>query len=268
MSDLDRLKEVLRRSARDGTTTSGRIRYGTGPDGVARMLEQVDAAVLAQRLSFEFDDGSRFICEALGRRLVRLLAPPPRGLTAEQVALFDRDDLGGEEVRMLSDLFITLCERGSRIAVTSDPLGDETNPSHVGIEPAAIARAAGLSGEVLFETKEGSSHEALLDALQPSLRAAILIEGEEATLVCGEGAEAGFVTDWADNSLEDLLSPKFPLLGTLETNGILVFALPKTTGNHLLIAGRHGSLVVATVRNGDVTATLDRWRELNLSSSR
>ena len=77
MSDFDRLKTILRRAARDGSGSPDRVEYETGPAGVARMLEQVAAAVLSQRLSFEFDDGSRVVCEASGGRVLRLLAPAP-----------------------------------------------------------------------------------------------------------------------------------------------------------------------------------------------
>jgi hypothetical protein len=264
MSDFDRLKAMLRRSARDGTAPPGRVGYATGPAGVAHMLEQVDTAVLGQRLGFEFDDGSRLVCETSGRRLVRLLAPAPPGLSAEQAALFDRDELAADDLRGLADLLFGLCERGSGVAMTAEPLGDEIDPAHGGVAPAAIAEAAGLPGAALFEPGAGASQEAFLDALRPSLQAVVLVEGEEASLIHGEGDEAAFLVDWVDSSLGILLSPGFPLLGTLETNGILVFALPETAGCHLLIAGRRGSLVVATVKGGDVAATLDRWRALNL----
>ncbi len=265
MSDFDRVKSMLKSAARDGTAPPGQIDYETGRVGVARMLEKLGTAVLGQRLSFEFEDGSHFVCEASGRRLVRLLAPAPAHLIPGQVALFERDELSGDDAQGLADLLVALCERNSGFAVTAEPLGDEIGPAHRGVEPAAIAEAAGLPGESLFETGKDPSHEAFLDALGPSLQAAIVIEDEDASLICGEGDEAAFIVDWAESSLDNLLTAGFPLLGTLETNGILVFALPETQGRDLLIAGRRGSLVIATVRSGHLAETLDRWRALNLA---
>lgn len=260
MSDFDRLKAMLRRSARDGTAQAGRFQYATAAAGLARMLHLFDTAVVGQSLRFDFDDGSRLVCEASGRRLVRLLAPPPPGLPAEQVALFGRDALAVDAVGALSVLFRRLCERGSGFALSAEPLGEGGGPARGGIGPAVIAEAAGLPREALSETGDGMTHEALLAALQPLVHAAMLIEGEDATLVCGEGDEGALLVDWVENSLGKLLSPGFPLLGTLETHGILVFALPGKTGRHVLVAGRCGSFLVATIEGGDVGATADLWR--------
>ncbi|SPH18235.1 hypothetical protein DEA8626_01767 [Defluviimonas aquaemixtae] len=261
MSDFERLKAMLRHSAQDGTPRLGRVEYATAQAGVARVLEQVDTAVIGQQLSFEFDDGARLVCTTVGRRLVRLLPPAPPGLTAEQTALFDLDELRGEHAQGLSNLLVGLCERGAGFAMRVEPLGEGVAPASGGVEPVAIAEAAGLPGEAMFETGAGKLHETFLDALQASLRAAILIDGEVSSLICGEGDEAALVVDWVESSLEKLLSPGFPLLGTLETNGILVFGLPEAAGCHLLIAGRRGNLVVATVKGGDVAATVDLWRK-------
>ena len=74
----------------------------------------------------------------------------------------------------------------------AEPLDEEVTPASGGVEPVAIAEAAGLSGEAMFETGAGKSQETFLDALQASLRAAILIEGEGSSLIRGEGDEAGF----------------------------------------------------------------------------
>ncbi len=260
MNDFERVKATLRRSARDGTAQSDRVEYRSAQDGVVRILEQVDFAVLGQHLGFEFDDGSRLRCEVAGRRLVRLLAPAPPGIPAEQAALFDRDELAADTVPVLSSLFVGLCERGSGFSLTSEPTGGETDPARSGVDPAAIAEAAGLPDGTVPETGEVTSHEAFLDALQPMLQAAILIDGDESSLILGGEDEVAFVVDWVENSLGNLLSPGFALLGTLETNGILVFALPETAGRHLLVTGRRGGLVVATVTGGDVAATLDLWR--------
>lgn len=264
MSEFGRLKALLRRSARDGTARPGRVEYGTGSTGVGRLLDQVDIAVLRQRLCFEFDDGSCLLCVASGRRLVRLLPPAPPGLTAEQLALFDRGCLAPEDVQALCKLLGGLCERGSSFAMTAEPLANEIDPTHGGVEPAAIAEVARLPSAGPFEPEDYPSHEAFLDALGTSVESVLLVEGEDALLVRGEGDAAAFIVDWAESALEALLSPGFPLLGTLETSGILLFALPETAGFHLLIAGRRGSLLAATVKGGDVAATLDRWRALFL----
>lgn len=261
MSDFERVKAMLRRSAQDGTPRPGRVEYATAQAGVAGILEQVDTAVLGQQLAFEFDDGARVVCTTAGRRLVRLLPPAPPGLSAEQTALFGLDELTGEHAQALSGLFAGLCERGTGFVMRAEPLDEEVTPASGGVEPVAIAEAAGLSGEAMFETGAGKSQETFLDALQASLRAAILIEGEGSSLIRGEGDESAFVIDWVESSLDKLLSPGFPLLGTLETNGILIFALPETVGCHLLVAGRRGSLLVATVTGDDVAATVDLWRK-------
>ena len=51
---------------------------------------------------------------------------------------------------------------------------------------AAIAEAAGLPGAAMFEMHESASHAAFIDMLGPSLEAAILLEGEEASQVLGD----------------------------------------------------------------------------------
>jgi|SRR5690606_36321040 hypothetical protein len=260
MNDFERLKAMLRRSARDGMARPGPVRYASWSEGLARILEQVDVAVLGRRLSFEFDDGSRLACEASGRRLVRLLTPPPPGLTAEQMALFDRDELAFDDVRAVSVLFRGLCERGAGFAMTAEPLGEGGGQVRGGVDPTAISEAAGLPGEASPGRGEGTGHEALLEGLRPLLQAVVLIQGADSSLVLGEGDEAAFVVDWVESSLKELLSPGFPLLGTLETNGLLVFALPERSGRHLLVAGRRGNLLVAAIKHCDVEATVDLWR--------
>ena len=264
MSDLDRLKTILKRAARDGTAAPDMVEYATGPAGVARMLEQLGSAVLGQRLRFEFEDGSRVVCEASGRRLLRLVGPAPSHLIPKQAALFSRDELAGDDVQLVADLLVGLSDRNARFAVTTEPLGDEFGPTHGGIAPEAIAEAAGLNGGLQVATGEDPSHEAFLDALGPSLQAAILIDGEDASLIYGEGDPAAFIIDWAEGALDNLLTAGFPLLGTLETNGILVFSLPESAGRDLLVAGRRGSLVIAAVTGGHLAETVDRWRALNL----
>ena len=124
MSDFERLKAMLRRSAHDGPSQAGRAVYASAQAGVARMLEQFDTAVLGQQLSFEFDDGARLVCTASGRRLLRVCPPAPPGLTAKQSALFARGELAGEDAALVSDLFVGLCEGSGGFVVTVEPLGD------------------------------------------------------------------------------------------------------------------------------------------------
>ncbi|WP_347312239.1 hypothetical protein [Defluviimonas sp. SAOS-178_SWC] len=267
MSDFGRVKATLRRAARDGAGQSGRVEYVTARDGVARILDEVDVSVLGQRLGFEFDDGSCLRCEASGRRLLRLLAPRPPGLTKEQMALFDRDELAADTAPVLSSLFVRLCERGAGFSRTAEPIGGGADPAPGGVEPAAIAEAAGLPVGSVPETGEATPHAAFLDALRPMLRAAILIDGDDSSLILGGEEEAALLVDWVENSLVNLLSPGFALLGTLETNGILVFDLSEAAGRHMLVAGRRGSLLVATVKGGDAAATLNLWRTHSRSRS-
>ncbi len=259
MSDFDRMKAMLKRAARDGMASQGRVGLEPGPACVARILEQ--AAVLGQRLGFDFGDGTRLVCEASGRRLVRLLAPAPSGLSAEQRALFDRAELATDDLQVLSKLLVELCARGSGFEMTAEPLGDAIEPVHGGVNPADIAKAAGLPAEALFGAQDGPTPEAFLDALGRSVLSVIQIDGEEAALIHGEGEDAAFLFDWVEHGLGTLLSPDFPLFGTLETNGILVFALPEAAGRHLLVAGERGRFTVAAVKGSDVAATLDHWRE-------
>lgn len=260
MSEFDRVRALLGRAARDGTTPSRRVDYATAPAGLARLLVELDSAVLGQRLRFDFDNGAHLVCEVSARRLLHVPDAARRGLGPAQAMLIGRGGLAAEDAGALAGLLAALCEGATGFAVTAEPLDGTADGAGGGVDPRAIAEAAGLPAPPLRDAVAGAPHEAFLDALRPTLQAALLIEGDETSLILGGGAEADLVAGWAERSLERLLSPGFGLLGTLETNGLLVFALPAPEGRHLIVAGRRGSFLVATVKGNDVAATLDLWR--------
>lgn len=260
MSEFERVKALLGRAARDGTAPSRRVAYATAQAGLARLLEELETAVLGQRLRFDFDNGSHLVCEVSGRRLLRVPDASRRGLGAAEATLIGRDGLAAEDAGALGGLLAALCGGGTGFVVTGERSGDAAGEAGGGVDPRAIAEAAGLPAQPTRDEGAGAPHEAFLERLRPAVLAAVLVEGDEVSPILGEGAEADRLAGWLERSLGRLLSPGFALLGTLETNGILVFAQPEAARRHLLVAGRRGSFLVASVTGEDVAATLDAWR--------
>ena len=76
MNQMTDVKSILRRTATDGTEVPTGFAYESARQGVGHVLSQIENQVLAQRMVFDFDDGTRLACIASGRRLVRLFRGP------------------------------------------------------------------------------------------------------------------------------------------------------------------------------------------------
>lgn len=262
MTDLAKLKAILRRTAADGAFAARKEGFAGAEDGVARLLGHVDRAVLGRRLVFEFDNGARLVAEASGRRLIRLMPPAPAGLGADQAALFTGEEIRKDQVGALAAALLGLCEGRSGFRLTAEPLGDEVDPTEGGVTPAALLDALGLPSAPAEPDTVQDQVDGLFAALDPRLICAMSIDGEDAVLVRGEGDAAARLTDWASRMMDRLLAPDFPLAAALETDGIMVFGLPEAAGCHLVVAGRLGQIFVASVEGTDPSATLEAWRAI------
>lgn len=262
MNAMTDLKSVLRRAAADGTPDRSGFPYESARQGVAHVLSQIDSQVLAQKVVFEFDDGTRLDCIASGRRLVRLLEPAPRNLQANKVALFMQEEVTADDLDTVADLLIELCERGRHFRIATEPSDAGLDPSQGGVSTTAIAARLGLSRPDDMDLAPADALSVFIDRIEERLVAGVLVQDEDVSLFKGEGDEAARAVAWSERLLAGLLSPSFPLLATLESCGMVVFGLSGPADRHLLVAGRLGNFLVAAVDDRDLAATIATWREV------
>jgi hypothetical protein len=262
MSEFERTKAALLRAAADGGADLSVSRYANASEGVAKVLWQIESQVLAQRIDFKFEGGTRFACIASGRRLLRLLEPAPRNLPPNLVALFVRKEILPEYRTEVGELLMSLCERGRQFTVTSEPIETDADPSQGGVSPLAVSESLGLR----TQKDGGEAPEAILDEfverIAGAMIAGVLVHDEDVTILKSDPTDPVRVSDWSAKLLERLLEPSFPLLGSLETSGILVFRGADASDRHMLVAGRLGRFVVASVNGGDASRTLKHWQRL------
>ena len=254
MTGADRIRDLLRRAARDGRLPAA---AGATPEAaLARFAEAVDAAVLARRLRLHLD-GEDLVCAVAARRLLSFEAPAPAGLPAGSEALFGRT-LAAEDAGAVAALLRGLADRGGRFELSATAPDTGPEPALGGIAAATLAAALGLA------PAEGAADPlaAGLAALAEGVIAALLIEDEGLTLLAGDSA-AEALADEAGALLDRVLVPEFPLLATLETAGALTFTAPGAE-RHLLLAGHLGRFVLAAVAGADAADTLARWRAVAL----
>lgn len=255
MTGADRIRDLLRRAARDGRLAGAAP--ATPEAALARIVEAVDAAVLARRLAIRLG-GAELGCAVAARRLLSLEAPAPEGLPAEAVSLFGRS-LSAEDAAAVAALLHALAGQGGdfEIRTGAPPAGPE--PAFGGIAASALAAALGV------EAAPGPVDPlaAGIAALGETVIGALLIEGEEISLLAG-GPAGEALAEEAGAVLDRVLVPDFPLFGTLETAGALTFAAAGAD-RHLLVAGHLGRYLLAAVAGSDAAETLARWRAAALA---
>lgn len=255
MTGTERIRELLRRAARDGRLPAGVP--ATPEAALGRIVEAVDAAVLARRLLIRLG-GAELACALAARRLLSFEVPGPGDLPAGGAALFGRP-LSAEDAGAVAALLRALAGRGGTVALdlAAPPSGPE--PAFGGIGAAQLAAALGLAAA----PAPANPLEAGLSALGDSVIGALLIEGDEVALLAGEPEDAA-LAEAAGAVLDRLLLPEFPLLPTLEAEGALTFAVPGGA-RHLLLAGHLGRYLLAAVEGADAAGTLTRWRAAALA---
>lgn len=261
MSDLDRLRAAFRRAAADGRLDPEEEVYADPGDGLALVLRRIDEAVLGRRIILGFGDGTRIDCLVSGRRLVALPAPAPAGLAPAQAALFGRDDLGAEDAQAVAETLLALCGRADRLRVTTERPEVEIDATSGGLAPTAVAAALAIdlgTGAGLRGVELGP----LLDAADPSIIAAVLVQDDEIAVLRGEGRDVDAVLAWAEQVADRLLTPAFPLFSGLETGGVLAFSPAEAGGRQIFVAGRRGAYLLAMTADANPVATLDLWRRL------
>jgi hypothetical protein len=250
MTGADRIRELLRRAARDGRLPGAAP--ATAEAALGRIVEAVDAAVLARRLVLRLG-GADLACAVGARRLLSFEAPGPGDLPAGGAALSGRP-LSAEDAGAVAALLHALAGRGGAFALdlAAPPSGSE--PAFGGIGAAQLAAALGLASA----PAPADPLEAGLAALGAGVIGALLIEGEEIALLVGDTEDAA-LAEAAGAVLDRLLLPEFPLLPTLEAAGALTFVAPGGA-RHLLLAGHLGRYLLAAVAGDDAAGTLTRWR--------
>ncbi len=224
------------------------------------ILRHIDATVIGRRLTLTFDDGALLLCDATGRRLIRLLPPIPKGLYPEQTTLFDGEDLRRERAQLLAAMLMQLCEKRNSVRITAEPLATDLDPAEGGIAPATVAALLGVQDPVATGSSRPDILERFVAALGPRLRCAVVLSGEEFIHVVGEEAEVAALADWAADTADVLLGPDFPMAPALESDGVLALAPTPGASCHTVIAGRLGQVLIATIEGHDPGKTLDQWR--------
>jgi hypothetical protein len=262
MNQMTDVKSILRRTATDGTEVPTGFAYESARQGVGHVLSQIENQVLAQRMVFDFDDGTRLACISSGRRLVRLLEPAPRNLHPNKVVLFVQEEVTADDLDTVVDLLIELCERGRHFTIVTEPSDAGLDPSQGGVSTSAIAERLDLAKANDRKLASSDDLPVFIERIDESMLAGVLVQDESIAVLKGDGEEATRMIAWANRLLVGLLSPSFPGLATLESSGLIVFGLSGPAERHLLVAGRLGSFFVAAVEGRDVAASLAIWREV------
>lgn len=258
MSDLAKLKSVLQQAAADGIQPPRPMPFSAPELGAALILDAVDGALLGRRITVEAGpSGAVLIIDAVGRRLQRVVAPVP-----DQFAISAHAELKPDDASALAAGLMAFCEGRGELTLSTQPVTHGGDPAEGGISTARVRQELGLE-----DVSDGAGDmadlnmEALIAGLTPTCNAALWIQGEDVSLVIGDQARVKELSEWVAPMLERLLSPEFPLSASLETDGVMVFMLPETVGNHLVIAGRLGAYLVAEMKGSDPDATLSIWRK-------
>jgi hypothetical protein len=259
MSDLHKLREVLRDTARDGPISTSVKSYGDASDAVRFILQSIDRAVLGRQITFTFDDGAALRCVASGRRLIRFLPPAPSGLEVH-APLFDVSDIRSDSAEAVAGLLAAICAPRSKIDVTADPRDDDPDPLESGIAPSDISDALGLDTTGGGDGSGAEALDAFLGDISGRLTAALWIVEKDISIALGDDNVAAKLAKDAAPFIELAMDPKFPLSASLETDGILTFCRRDDDPTHILIAGRLGQFLVAQVSDDDEPATLKAWR--------
>jgi len=255
--DLAKLKATLRRAAADGVSGSTRLAIADPQDGAARILDAVDATLLPRRISVEVEGrDAALLLEAAGRRLQRLSEPLPPGF-----ALSAGEELKAADAEAMATGLLGFCDGKAALHISSKPITDAGDPSEGGIPPDLVRAQLGLADRPApFELEAELNMEPFIAALGAKCLAALWIQDEDVSLLAGPETRAAALSNWAAPMLEQLLAPEFPLSAGLETDGIVVFALPESKGLHAVIAGRLGAYFVAEIDGADPSETLKAWQ--------
>lgn len=262
MSGLDDLRAVLRRVASGGVAPAREHALSGAADGLAVLVRQIDATVLGRELAFEFEGRGRLVCEASGRRLLRLVPPLPEGLGAEAEALAGTPLSGAEEDHLdaLVALLPRLAEGAGSLRVSSAPRGEGGETGETGISAARLAEALGVAGALAPRPAGGDPLAALAEGLGDHLIAAFRTSEAEVSVLRGEGARIEALTGWGEAALDRLLGDGTPLAAELEGGGLILLGLPESAGGHLVVAGQGGDLLVALVDGAGLAPAMRLWQ--------
>lgn len=252
MSALSKLRATLKSVASDGVTGPQEMPFSAPELGAVLILDAVDKAVMARRITVSVGAGG-LVLEAAGRRLQRLCAPVP-----DHIAISAGAEITASNAAALAAGLMALCEGHARLNISNQPITEAGDPTQGGIPTGPIRQELGFPAA--DADLEEPSLDTILSPIAEACQVALWIEGEEVTLLLGEEDRGAALSDWVAPMLERVLAPEFPLSAMLETDGIAVFALPDADGRHVFIAGRLGDLLVAEINSSDIAATLAAWK--------
>lgn len=264
MNGLDDLRAVLRRVASEGVAPAGEHALSAPEDALAVIVRQIDATVLGRVIAFDFEGRGRLLCEASGRRLLRLVPPVPDGLGPEAEALAGTPLSGAEEdhLEALAALLSDLAAGASRLRVSSAPRGDGTETGETGISAARLAEALGVGTALAPKPAGGDALAALVEGLEAHLRAAFRASGAQITVLKGDGALIETLTGWSETALEGLVGGETPPAAELREEGLLLFGLPAPAGGHLAVAGQSGDMLIALLDDAGLAPAMRLWQSV------
>lgn len=258
MSDRDRVQSLLWRAASDGWRNETRVNYDDPMQGATRLVRIVSRTLLARRVRLEFSNGAQVIFDASERRILRFVPPAPLDLPSDLTSLFADAPVTGEDATSAANLLVTLCDGTTGFAYSTQPISGDADPVVTGVSWQSLEHALGVDAQDV-PAPDGSLED-FVTALAPHLSAAVLISGDTAAVIRGEGQTADRLMAWAKTGAERLLSPDFPLFGTLETSAMVMFGPPEHGGDPVVLVGRLGEYLVASLDKRSAKTALDLWR--------
>jgi hypothetical protein len=264
MSDGDRLNRTLAKlgaaSAAPGAEGRELAPGGeAGGDLLAAVLTEVDETILARRLNFHTDTGTRFACEAYGRRLLSLVQPLPDEVTGAALSGRPLDGLEEEEIALLRRVFEELLDGATRLTVIADPLPEARDPALLGMAAARLAETWGLELGGGLPPDPAAALDRILDACASAAVAWMRLD-ENATAAEG-GSEAGLakLSTFASAGLDAFRArertegtePRCVVLGRQDAGGAL-----------LVVAEAAGQTVLMLLQPAELKHMTAAWRSV------
>ncbi|MEM9497156.1 MAG: hypothetical protein AAGA28_04490 [Pseudomonadota bacterium] len=259
--DIERVKALLSRVAADGWNGDGEVRYDDPAHGAGRLVSVVGTTLLGRRVTVAFSDDRRLIFDARDRRILRFVPPAPAGLAPDQADLFQTAYFSGDAAQVVAGMWRDLCRQSTGFRVSTEPLDDAGDPSAPGVSWLSVSQALNLPAP--DNAARDRTLERYLAAADGYLTAALIVgQTVSSPVVKGTRDDTKALLDWVEAVAPRLLDPQFPLFGTLETNGVLMFAPDVADTEHVLLAGRLGDYMVATFEAQYQKAVFEIWRDV------
>ncbi|MGR3322540.1 MAG: hypothetical protein ACU0DK_11460 [Pseudooceanicola sp.] len=247
------LRGILARTAASGVSGRPEAEIATVVDGLAFLLAQIEATVLARRLYFDLPGGSRLECDVSGARLQGCSLHD--GAREETVALAESDAAASGE---LASLLRRAFAMPGHVRMRTGPAEtDGDAPGMAGPELRALLKLEAATGD----GEETPDLVSFLNEVEPHLICACLLDGDEMQVVSGEDGDLITLSDALPPVAGTPDCPEDPFARLLGPEGVLLLGGDGADSAAILLVVHGGMTGAAFVRPGAEHEVMRLWAE-------